>query len=145
VQALNAGADDYIVKPFNGAELVARVGAVLRRREWAAGTAEPGPLAVNDHLTIDLASRRVLRHGQDLKLTRQEFKLLRFLALNAGRVILHEELMRRVWGPAYERQTDILHTTMWRLRRKIEDDPHSPRLLQVRSGIGYLLATADER
>jgi two-component system KDP operon response regulator KdpE len=145
VRALNAGADDYVVKPFSGAELAARVGAVLRRREQAAETAGPGPLEISEHVTINLATRRVIKRGQDLKLTRREFKLLQFLATNAGRVILHEELVRRVWGPTYEEQTGILHSTVWRLRRKIEDDPHSPRLLQVRNGIGYLLATPHGR
>jgi two-component system, OmpR family, KDP operon response regulator KdpE len=133
------------IKPFNGAELAARIGAVLRRRAWADESVQAAPLAISDRVTIDFARRRVTRSDQDLKLTRQEFKLLHFLAVNAGRVILHDELVRRVWGPAYDGQTDILHSTVWRVRRKIEDDPRSPRLLQVRSGIGYLLATPDSR
>ena len=138
VQGLDLGADDYLTKPFGPAELLARGRAVLRRRTQGP---EPAPtaLAVGD-LTLDLARRRVSRHGQEIRLTPTEYKLLYALATNRGRVLLHGELLARVWGPEYRDEVDYLWTYVRYLRHKLEPDPARPRYILSEPGVGYLLA-----
>lgn len=138
VKGLDLGGDDYLTKPFGPSELLARVRAVLRRQ-----TQEPAPamaaLTVGD-LTIDLAHRRVSRQGQAIKLTPTEYKLLYELATHRGRVLLHGDLLSRVWGPEYRDQVDYLWTYVRYLRHKIEPDPAHPRYILSEPGVGYLLS-----
>ena len=138
VQGLDLGADDYLTKPFGPAELLARVRAVLRRKAQPAEVT-PSILAIGD-LTIDLARRRVVRQGEEIRLTPTEYKLLRELATNRGKVLLHGELLARVWGPEYRDEVDYLWTYVRYLRQKIEPDPAHPRYLLSEPGVGYVLA-----
>jgi len=144
VRGLNLGADDYVTKPFGPDELLARVEAVLRRRGANASAVTRPPLVSGD-LAIDFARHRVTLRGQEVHLTPHEYRLLYHLATNAGRVLVHEEILRRAWGSGYEDQTEVLHTTVRRLRRKIEHDPSAPRYLLTRRGIGYMLAAPPAR
>jgi two-component system, OmpR family, KDP operon response regulator KdpE len=139
VQGLDLGADDYLTKPFGPAELLARVRAVLRRKAQTA-EATPSILSIGD-LTIDLARRRVVRQGDQIHLTPTEYKLLRGLATNRGKVLLHGELLARVWGPEYRDEVDYLWTYVRYLRQKIEPDPAHPRYLLSEPGVGYVLAS----
>jgi two-component system KDP operon response regulator KdpE len=138
VQGLDLGADDYLTKPFGPAELLARVRVALRRRTPGTEHA-PATLVVGD-LTINLARRRVLRQGREIRLTPTEYKLLYELATNRGRVLLHGELLGRVWGPEYRDQVDYLWTYVRYLRHKIEPDPARPRYILSEPGVGYLFA-----
>ena len=138
VQGLDLGADDYLTKPFGPAELLARVRAVLRRRTQASAAA-PTEITVGD-LTINLARRRVVRQDQEIRLTPTEYKLLYELATNRGRVLLHGELLARVWGPEYRDEVDYLWTYVRYLRNKLEPDPAHPRYILSEPGVGYLLA-----
>jgi two-component system KDP operon response regulator KdpE len=136
VRALNAGADDYVTKPFGPAELVARLNAVLRR---AAAEPEEPRLTV-DGLDIDLAARVVVAAGEPVHLTPTEFELLRTLIRHRGRLMTHTTLLREVWGPAYEDDTPLLRAHVANLRRKIEPDPSKPRYVTTDPGIGYRFA-----
>jgi two-component system KDP operon response regulator KdpE len=140
VQGLDLGADDYLTKPFGPAELLARVRAVLRRKAQPAEVT-PSILAIGD-LTIDLARRRVVRQGEEIRLTPTEYKLLRELATNRGKVLLHGELLARVWGPEYRDEVDYLWTYVRYLRQKIEPDPAHPRYLLSEPGVGYVFVSA---
>ncbi|MBI4494082.1 MAG: response regulator transcription factor [Chloroflexi bacterium] len=141
VRGLRLGADDYVTKPFGAEELLARVEAVLRRSHQPLEAVSPTIFASGE-LVIDFAQRRVTVRGREASLSPGEYKLLHHLALNAGRVLVHEELLRRVWGPGYEGETELLHAAIWRLRHKLEDDPTRPRYVLARRGIGYWLARA---
>jgi two-component system KDP operon response regulator KdpE len=133
VRALEAGADDYVVKPFAPRELVARVQATLRR----AGE-DPGEPAIQaDGLEIDLAARTVRRDGADVHLTPIEFGLLRTLARQRGRLMTHRALLVEVWGPAYANDTQVLRTHIANLRRKIEPPGAPPRYIRTDPGVGY--------
>jgi two-component system, OmpR family, KDP operon response regulator KdpE len=133
VAALDAGADDYVVKPFGMDELLARLRAAIRR-----GAAEPAPpTVVTVDFTVDLAAGRVLRDGADVKLTPTEWHLLEVLARNPGRVVDHARLLTEVWGPAYADQTNYLRVYMATLRRKLEPDAANPRHLLTEAGRGY--------
>lgn len=136
VRALEAGADDYVTKPFGPAELVARLRAVLRRSEAAE---ETEPLIEIDGLTIDLAARRITRDGQEIHLTPTEYSLLRHLVLNRGRLLTHRALLREVWGPGFQEDTQVLRVHIGNLRRKVEPAPGAPRLIRTDPGIGYRL------
>ncbi len=134
VRALEAGADDYVVKPFSPRELVARLQAALRR----AGSATEDPVIVIGALTVDLAARTVRRDGADIHLTPIEYGLLTTLARNRGRLITHRTLLTQVWGPEYADDTQTLRTHIANLRRKVEDpDPAAPRLIRTDPGVGY--------
>ena len=140
VQLLDAGADDYLTKPFSVAELLARMRVALRHR----GTALAAAVTVHalDDLRIDLGARRVVCRDQELHLTPTEFKLLARLVRSAGRVVTHRQLLSDVWGPEYTEHTHYLRLYMGQLRAKIERDPAEPRHLLTETGVGYRLAVA---
>jgi two-component system KDP operon response regulator KdpE len=137
VRGLDLGADDYLTKPFSPAELLARVRAALRRQQPGAALA---PTIVVGDLTINLARRRVIRGDEEIRLTPTEYKLLHELAANAGKVMLHSDLLARVWGPEYHDEVDYLWTYVRYLRNKIEPDPGNPRYIISEPGVGYMLA-----
>jgi two-component system KDP operon response regulator KdpE len=138
VRALDAGADDYVTKPFGAEELLARLRAVLRRTEGEEG--EPR-VALGD-LVVDLAGRSVSRKGEQVHLTPIEFDLLRALALHRGKLVTHRQLLREVWGPGYETETHYLRVHVAHIRAKIEADPARPRHLLTEPGVGYRLGDA---
>jgi len=138
VQGLRLGADDYITKPFGAEELLARVGAVLRRSQHAG--AAPRQAFVSADLCVDFDQHQVRLRGQPVDLSATEYKLLQHLALNAGRILVQEDILRTVWGPGYESDPELLHTAVHRLRQKIEDDPTRPGCILTKRGIGYWLA-----
>jgi two-component system OmpR family response regulator len=135
VQGLMLGADDYVTKPFSAPELLARLTTILRRARRREHVSER-PVEIGE-LRIDLAGSRVYRHGQPVPVTATEFKLLAVLADNPGRVLVNDELLRRVWGPGYEGDGALLRTTIGRLRRKLGDTNGGP--IQNVRGIGYTL------
>lgn len=135
VAALDAGADDYLTKPFGSAELTARLRAILRR---APTEAELATVVFGD-ITVDFASRIVWRAGAEVKLTPKEYALLRLLVLHRGRVITHQRILRELWGPQAQENTHYLRVHMTHLRQKLEATPHHPRHLKTESGIGYRL------
>jgi two-component system KDP operon response regulator KdpE len=136
VAALDAGADDYLTKPFGVAELMARARALLRRTRL---TGNEGPLITFGEITVDLARRQVTRDGIVVHLTPIEYRLLSLLIANAGRVITHRQLLREVWGPSHAEDTHYLRVYMTGLRRKLEKDPARPRHIRTESGVGYRL------
>lgn len=135
VEALDAGANDYLTKPFGLPELFARIRAALRSRpsETASST-----IMVQD-LVIDIESHLVLKSGREIHLTPTEFRLLAALARHPGKVLTHSHLLREVWGPEYEDELHYLRVYSQQLRAKIEDDPAMPRLLLTETGVGYRL------
>lgn len=135
VRALTAGADDYVTKPFGPPELVARLGAALRRARPDASE----PVIVADGLRLDLAARIVRRDDQAIHLTPTEFELLRVLAQNRGRLMTHRALLVEVWGPAYGEDFQVLRAHIANLRRKIEP-PDGPRYIRTDPGVGYRFA-----
>jgi two-component system KDP operon response regulator KdpE len=136
VRALEAGADDYVTKPFGARELVARLGAALRR----AGRAADEPVIAVDGLELDLARRVVRRDGAEVHLTPIEYDLLRVLARNRGRLMTHRALLTEVWGPAYGEDIRTLRTHIANLRHKIEPPGDSPRYIRTDPGVGYRFA-----
>jgi two-component system KDP operon response regulator KdpE len=134
IAALDAGADDYVTKPFAMGELLARLRAVLRR----AG--QPGdPVIEIGELRLDLERSLVTVDGEQVHLTPREFRILRLLAQNEGKLLTHRTILREVWGPAYGDESNYLHVYLSQLRRKIEPDPTSPRYLLTEPGAGYRL------
>ena len=137
VQVLEAGADDYVVKPFGMAELLARVRVALRRQSRAS-TGEP--TVVIGPLTIDLSARAVMLTGQRVALTPKEYRLLQVLAQHAGNVVTHQHLLKEVWGSIHVHDTHYLRIFVRKLRQKIEPNPDMPRILMTELGVGYRLA-----
>ena len=133
VHALDAGADDYVTKPFDMSELLARLRAVLRRGPGEAA----GSVVTTDHFTVDLADRRVTVDGAPVRLTPTEWALLEPLVRRPGRLIGQRQLLQTVWGPAYEKETHYLRVYLAQLRRKLEPDPAHPRYLRTEPGMGY--------
>jgi two-component system KDP operon response regulator KdpE len=141
VRGLESGADDYLAKPFSPEELSARVRAVLRR---STGSSSPDNVVRTGTVEIDLNRRIVTKDGELLSLTRTEWMLLQHLAANAGKIMLNAELLSKVWGAEYRDDLQYLRVWVSRLRRKLEDDPATPRMIRTFQGIGYMLSTTGD-
>ncbi|RRJ95487.1 response regulator [Opitutaceae bacterium TAV4] len=137
IEALDAGADDYLIKPFGGGELLARLRALLRRTK----PNEAPSIIRFGTVEVDLTDRRVTKDGETVKLSAKEYALLRLLVAHRDKVLTHRQILSEIWGPEAEGQTHYLRVFMMRLRRKIEDEPDSPRHLQTESSIGYRLVS----
>jgi two-component system KDP operon response regulator KdpE len=142
VAALDAGADDYLSKPFGVGELFARIRAALRRAERPEG-AQNKPVFETGELQVDFGQRRVLVKGKEVHLTPIEYRLLTTLARHAGKLLTRKQLLTEVWGRAYAEQTHYLHVHMAQLRRKIEADPARPRYLLTEPSVGYRLVAEE--
>jgi DNA-binding response OmpR family regulator len=140
VRGLDLGADDYLTKPFSVDELLARVRAVLRRTHVSNGEATPSSGTTIGELRIDYKQHLVTMAGRDVTLTPIEYRLLAYLAQNAGRIVTQDLLLEHIWGAEYVGESHMLQVNINRLRRKLEPDPTHPRYLLTRVGIGYLLA-----
>jgi len=138
IAALDAGADDYVTKPFGAGELLARVRAALRHAQGQSADA----LFRNGNLEVDLAARVVRKADQEIKLTPIEYALLRLFVTHAGKVLTHRQLLTEVWGPNASGRTHYLRVHLAHLREKIEDDPAMPQLIVTESGVGYRLIAA---
>ncbi|MET7293814.1 response regulator [Streptomyces griseoloalbus] len=135
VLALDAGADDYVTKPFGMDELLARLRAAVRRAEPAGDGTDV--VVETDGFTVDLAAKKVNRGGKDVRLTPTEWHLLEVLVRNSGRLVAQKQLLREVWGPSYGTETNYLRVYMAQLRRKLEADPSHPKHLITEPGMGY--------
>jgi two-component system KDP operon response regulator KdpE len=133
VAALDAGADDYVTKPFGMDELLARLRAAVRR----AAPAPDEPVVTTTDFTVDLAAKRVTRDGADVRLTPTEWQLLEILVRNRGRLITQKQLLQDVWGPSYGSESNYLRVYVAQLRRKLEPEPSRPRYLLTEPGMGY--------
>ncbi|HLG08910.1 MAG TPA: response regulator transcription factor [Gaiellaceae bacterium] len=139
VRGLGLGADDYVTKPFSAQELVARVGAVLRRAHPTSPPPSQSALTVGD-LEINLLAQRVTVRGREVRLSPTEFRVLACLATSVGVVLTRDELLERVWGGTSRGDYHMLRVTLWRLRQKLEEHASDPRYIVTRSGVGYMLA-----
>ena len=135
IAALDSGADDYLTKPFSGGELLARIRVMLRRNL----PSDEFKVVRFGAVEIDFVRRVVTRAGQEVRLTGKEYALIHLLATNAGRVITHRQILRELWGPNAEEQTQYLRVYLGRLRQKLEEHPNQPRHLRTVSGVGYRL------
>ncbi len=144
VRGLDAGADDYVVKPFSAQELLARVRAVLRRAERQTDSSFHQPVYNHHELQIDLARAQVTSDGMEIALTATEYRLLQTLAASEGRVQTPEDLLSTVWGPEYREDKEILWVCLSRLRQKIEPDPKNPIHIVTKQGLGYMIPPESE-
>ncbi len=135
IAALDAGADDYLTKPFGIAELLARLRAALRRATHPKGE----PVFTSGELKVDLAQRLVTVAGREVQLTPNEYEIMRALVVNAGKVLTHHQILREVWGAQYDQESHMLHVNVSNLRRKIEPDPARPQHIVTEPGVGYRL------
>jgi two-component system, OmpR family, KDP operon response regulator KdpE len=133
VAALDAGADDYVTKPFGMDELLARLRAALRR----AAPAEEAPVVTTPDFTIDLASKQVHRDGSEIRLTPTEWHVVELLVRNRGKLVTQQQLLQQVWGPEYQRETHYLRFYLSQIRRKLEPEPSQPRYFITEPGMGY--------
>ncbi len=143
LRGFEAGADDYITKPFSAKELLARMRAVLKRVKGEAVTAAESEI-VYGNLIIDLARRRVTLGGRQIGLTPTEYSLLHELASHCNQVMLHEQLLTAIWGPEYQNDLDYLRAYIHHLRQKLELDPSNPKIILSAPGVGYMLAAPDK-
>jgi two-component system KDP operon response regulator KdpE len=141
VKALEFGADDYVTKPFDMAELLARLKAALRHGLQAVGEA---PMFRSGNLSVDLVKRHVLLGQTEIHLSPKEYSLLRFMVANAGKVVTHQQLLREVWGPAHLEDVQYLRVLMRQLRQKLEPDGAAAKLLMTEAGVGYRLLAAPD-
>ncbi|MFE0581428.1 response regulator [Streptomyces sp. NPDC058874] len=137
VEALDAGADDYVTKPFGMDELLARLRAAVRRAEPSAGSGADGSVVATEGFTVDLAAKKAVREGHDVRLTPTEWHLLEVLVRNGGKLVGQKQLLQEVWGPSYGTETNYLRVYMAQLRRKLEADPSRPRHFITEPGMGY--------
>ena len=135
ITALDYGANDYVTKPFGMGELLARIRAAMRHTVGV----EDQPILQFDDLTLDLVRRRISRDNKEIKLTLTEYEIVKYLAINAGKVITHKALLQTVWGMAYEKEVQYLRVYIGQIRRKLEFDPSRPRHIITESGVGYRL------
>jgi len=141
VEALDRGADDYVVKPFGIGELMARVRVALRQR---VADDEPASVVTSGGVVVDLARRVVTRDGEEIHLSRREYDLLAVLARHADHVLTHAEILRTVWGPAHIGDTAYLRVYVKQLRQKLESDPNQPRMILTEPGVGYRFRPVEE-
>lgn len=139
LRGFNSGADDYVTKPFGAEELIARVKAVLRRSQ-STGAPKPQSNFTFDDFSMDFLEHRVSVRGKEVNLSATEYKLLHYLVANAGKVLLHEDLLSKVWGPEYRDEVDYLRVYVHHLRQKIETNPTKPRFILSKPGIGYVFS-----
>ncbi|HEY7137965.1 MAG TPA: response regulator [Acidimicrobiia bacterium] len=139
VAALDAGADDYVTKPFGMDELLARLRAALRR----AAPADEAPVVTTPDFSIDLASKQVRRDGSEVRLTPTEWHVVELLVRNRGKLVTQQQLLQQVWGPEYHRETHYLRFYLSQIRRKLEPDPSQPRYFITEPGMGYRFVAAD--
>jgi DNA-binding response OmpR family regulator len=142
VKGLELGADDYIVKPFAPAEFLSRVKAVVRRSQTSDLQADEAPFS-SGKLRVDFASREVTIDGRQVRLTPSEYKLLYHLVRNEGKVVPHQTLLERVWGPEYTAETDYIKVYIQRLREKLEEEPGNPRMILSERGVGYRFVSSN--
>jgi two-component system KDP operon response regulator KdpE len=135
IAALDAGADDYVTKPFGAGELLARMRVALRH----AGQSGTEPIFTSGDLSVDLTRRLVTMAGREVQLTPTEYDLLRVLVTNAGKVLTHRQLLHELWGPGYDQETHMLRVNISNLRRKLEPDPTRPHYIRTEPGVGYRL------
>jgi two-component system, OmpR family, KDP operon response regulator KdpE len=135
IAALDAGADDYLTKPFSSGELLARIRVVMRHLQQLPA----GPIFRSDGLMVDLNRRQITVGGREVHVSPTEYDLLKALVLQAGKVLTHRHLLRQVWGAGYEGEDDVLRVTIGHLRRKLEPDPARPRWIVTEPGVGYRL------
>jgi len=138
IAALDAGADDYVTKPFSVNELMARIRANLRRTPWQADS--EGPLVLSERLKVDFGARQVIANGREVRLTLKEFDLLHYFVANANKPITHRKLLQTLWGPDYGDEVEYLRVFVSQLRKKIEDDPAHPRYIVTEPWVGYRFA-----
>ena len=143
VRGLETGADDYLIKPFNEKELIARVHAVLRRANFGPEDRRAA-VFVNGRLTIDYAQHVVKLDDSEIPLTPTEYRLLACLAQNLGKTLLQEDILLKVWGAGYEGEAHLLRVNVARLRGKLGEDANNPRYVVTRPGVGYLMPQSDE-